>query len=390
MRKATVLAGGGLTSWFACGHLLQKGYDVEVLFFDVGDVENNLRHHFIDVLRKQGIMVTVQDRKAELARFGLEIARFQGRYPNGYWNTTSVSRACFAFEAVRFLRGSDAPILAHGCVAFGNDQRRMDRLFQALDERVDVYPVAAEIQRSGANLSRTKMIEAIGTWFGFQHQALDDKIHWSIDGSILGCAHEGAPIENMDDPWRAAPFLMTADPFEDTLSERVTVEIEQGRVVRINNVAGSDLELLVLANTIAGRHGIGRIGVMEDKISGNKCRGVYEAPGISFLGECFTRLYEAIFPAEALHTLKLQSSIYAGKIYGGEYYTTAADENRQSLEALVGNVSGALSLLVRGGYMEVETINTLNDPGSIERRFQHGGTAWANVPLVTNEARYSL
>jgi|GEM_PF-5649179 len=380
--RTTVLAGGGLTSWFACGHLLEKGVDIDVLLLDVGNVEGELRQHFIDVLQANGTNVTVKECRAQIASFGLEIAQFQGRYPNGYWNTTSVSRACFASGALDHLQARDVASVAHGCVAFGNDQKRMDRLFNALDPRIEVVPVAANLAQSGAAVTRGDMIAAIKSWFGFSHDLLDTKTIWSIDGSIIGCAHEGSPIENMDDSWRAAPFLMTSDPFADQTRENVRLEIASGRVVSLNGAQGSDLQILEHANDIAGAHGLGRIGVMEDKISGNKCRGVYEAPGVTLLGNCFARLYEATFASATLSQLKMLSASYADDIYRGHYFSREATANRAQLQKLVSGISGSLNVLIKGGYMEVETIETDSDPGSIERRFHHGGTSWENVPLA--------
>lgn len=376
-----VLSGAGLASWYVSAHLVKEGSQHDVLFANVGQMDERLIDTCLEATEAKGIKLHQVDLRENIAKLGLELARCQGRYDNGYWNTTSMLRVGLVRAACQFIQHRlDLVSLSHGCVAFGNDQRRFERLTGQLAPKVIMRSLLAELSHAGTAPTRQEMIFEITDVFGLNaSHDLERKATYSSDGSVIGCANESAVFENPNSDWTQAPFVMTGDPFSQSDLETVEIEISDGALLRIGDATGEAIELLKQANCMAGRHGIGRLGVMEDKIRGSKCRGVYEAPGLTLIGEAYRHLYQALLPGEDLARLRALSQTYAQEVYGGMYFTEDARRTRSEITQMTEQVSGTVHLMMRGGHLLCRSLSTDRLGSSVEQRFNHGGVVWENV-----------
>ncbi|WP_246795413.1 argininosuccinate synthase domain-containing protein [Burkholderia perseverans] len=374
-----VLAGGGLSSWYVTGRLIELDQPVEVWFADVDQCDEALAEPFVRYLEQNRIPFARQDIRAELADLGLEAARAQARHRTGYWNTTGLLRAGLISGCSRWLAGErpDATAVAHGCVAFGNDQRRFQNLFAELHPAVSVQASLAQWNGGQEAPTRRFMVDAIARWTGERPAALEDKVAWSSDGSLLGISHEGTEIERHDSDWTTAPFAMTRAPFDDAQAEDLTLHFEHGHLVQVGETRGDALALLAQANARAGAHGLGRIGVMETRLKGTKCRGVYEAPGLTLVGLAWAALQELALTNAELERIDALSRQLCADAYAGLWYGAPAVARRAEFGQVCGALSGAVTVALRGGFGFVRRIDAGTTHTGIERRFAGGGTQWS-------------
>jgi argininosuccinate synthase len=357
---------------------------VTVWSADTGQVDEPLESAFLDRMAALGVPLIRHDLRPGLGKIGLEIARAQARLRNGYWNTTGALRvvlvtACAAWQRDTGFDEADTG-LAHGCVGLGNDQRRFNRLFQALRSAQTVQNCLADWSAAGETLSRASMAQALTDWTGLPRHAVYPRALWSSDGSILGVSHEGTLVEDHRSDWTQTPFAMTHDPLSDGFAEDVTLRFRAGQLVSVGDRSGGPEQLLAEANRLAGAHGLGRIGVMEDRLKGTKCRGIYEAPGLTLLGHAWGALQELCLSAQELAQFDALSAGIAADIYCGNWHATEARDRRQRMEALCGPLSGAVLLTLRGGHVIMRRVEA--EAAGIERRFASGGIAWAETPAL--------
>ncbi len=374
--KINVMAGGGLSSWYVIAKLADEGYDVHVWLAEVEQKDEMFKDLFIQSLHNNSITVDIEDKIDGLSDLGLEIARFQGRYPNGYWNTTSLLRCYLVAAACNHFPSDIELTMAHGCVGYGNDQRRFTTLFDTLNNRITVKTALANWFDEGSTPSRHDMVRYVENWANLPKDSLAEKIIWSSDGSILGVSHEGTSVEDISTDWTKSPFVMTKDPLQDVETEIIDIEIKDGNIVRVGEVQASNYDLLQEANRVAGNHGIGRIGVMENKLRGTKCRGIYEAPGLTLLGYVYRQFYDFMLDSNALERLNNLSDKYAKAIYSGEYYTADSISTRNELAQLTQSISGIATVALRGGHFFVKSIINNTSTVNLEQRFSNGGVAW--------------
>lgn len=382
--RTVVMSGGGLSCWYVVERLYRDGVPVTVWSADTGQVDEPLENAFLDRMAALGVPLVRQDLRPDLGKMGLEIARAQARLRNGYWNTTGALRvalvtACAAWQDDVGLDEEDTG-LAHGCVGLGNDQRRFNRLFQTLRPAQTVQTCLANWSAVGETLSRASMAQALTSWTGLPATLFAPRTLWSSDGSILGVSHEGALVEDHGSDWTQTPFAMTRDPLSDGFVEDVTLRFRAGQLVSVGTRSGVAELLLAEVNRLAGAHGLGRIGVMEDRLKGTKCRGIYEAPGLTLLGHAWAALQELCLSAEELAQFDALSAGISADIYSGNWHTTEARDRRMRIEALCVSLSGAVLLTLRGGNVIVRRVEA--EAAGIERRFASGGVAWAETTAL--------
>ena len=124
---------------------------------------------------------------------------------------------------------------------------------------------------------------------------------------------------------------MTKNPLDDVLAEEVEFEFQNGNLLCVDKVTGSSYDIFQKINIIAGEHGIGRIRVMEGKLRGTKCRGIYEAPALTLLGAIYRQFYDLTLNPNEQKELNSLTKQYAQAVYAGEYYTTKNKTVREQL-----------------------------------------------------------
>lgn len=238
-------------------------------------------------------------------------ALYEGKYPLA----TALGRPLIAQRMVHFARTHGATSVAHGCTGKGNDQVRFDVTFQTLAPELKIIAPVREWK-----WTRSEEL-AYAHKHGIGLDAASEKI-FSTDQNLWGRSVESGVLE---DPWEEPPgeaFEWTADP-ESCPKRPAEIEIafEKGRPVALDGRALDGAPLIDELNQLAGRHGVGRIDHVENRLVGIKSREIYEAPAAVLLHEAHRELEFLTLSKEA-HRFKTQiSQQYADLIYNGLWFS---------------------------------------------------------------------
>jgi argininosuccinate synthase len=271
--------------------------------------------------------VVVEDLRVPFLRdFCFPALRAGAIYEGAYLLGTALARPLIASRQVWCAERVGADTLAHGCTGKGNDQVRFELTYLALAPQLKVVAPWREwdiVSREDA------LAYAASHGIPVQQTARD---LFSRDGNLWHLSHEGGPLE---DPATAAPESMfrltrgaTIRPFEP---ETVRVAFEAGRPVRLNGKALDPVALVMRLNTIAAKHGVGRVDLVESRLVGMKSRGVYETPAGTVLHEALEDLCRLTLPHDLLRTRAELAPRMADLIYAGLWFTPL----RRALQAFV-------------------------------------------------------
>jgi argininosuccinate synthase len=269
-------------------------------------------------------------------------------YGRKYLLGTSMARPLIAKRQVEVARMVGADALAHGCTGKGNDQVRFELTYAAFAPEL---PVIAP-WRVWDIRSREDAI-AYAAKHNVPVAATKEKIY-SRDANIWHLSHEGGVLEN---PAAEPPkdLFMLTTPVADTPneSEVVVIGFEKGTPVSVNGKRLSPVALLQLLNTIGGRHGVGVIDLVEDRLVGMKSRGVYETPGGTLLYTAHSELEQLVLDRRTLAAKDAMAPRYADLVYEGRWWTT----EREALDAFVNvtqeRVTGEVGLRLFKGSVSV-------------------------------------
>ncbi|HBL37196.1 MAG TPA: argininosuccinate synthase [Firmicutes bacterium] len=261
-------------------------------------------------------------------------AVYEGKYLMG----TSIARPVIAKKQVEIaaLEGADA--VAHGCTGKGNDQVRFELTFRALNPRLQVIAP----WREWSIRSRQEEID-YAVQRGIDVPVSKEK-PYSMDRNLWHISYEGGVLE---DPWKAPDetmFQLTVAPDKapDT-PEEVEIEFNQGIPVAINGQTYAPVALIEHLNQLGGKHGIGRIDIVENRLVGMKSRGVYETPGGTILYTAHQELEYLTLERETMHYKELISKKYAELVYNGLWFTPL----RQALDAFINKTQERVTGTVR-------------------------------------------
>ncbi|HET8568240.1 MAG TPA: argininosuccinate synthase [Candidatus Limnocylindria bacterium] len=328
MAERCVLAySGGLDTSVAVAWLKEtKGFDVITCTGDLGSVRD------LDEIQRKALAsgaskAIVQDVRDIFVQYfvwpALQAgALYQGRYPLA----TALGRPLLAKLLVDAARAEGARYVAHGCTGKGNDQVRFDLAVGALAP--DLTVVAP--MRGGMNMTREEEIDyakARGI-----PVPVSKKSPYSVDENLWGRSVEAGVLE---DPWSAPPrdvYQWTTDPDEAPAKAReITVAFREGIPVALDGEACDGVTLIEKLNAIAGKHGVGRIDQIEDRLVGIKSREVYEAPAGVVLHLAHRALEDMVLAKESLRFKERVAQEYAELVYNGLWFTA----HHQDLAAYV-------------------------------------------------------
>ena len=247
-------------------------------------------------------------------------------YERKYLLGTSFARPLIARRQVEIAEVEGADAVAHGCTGKGNDQVRFELTYQALNPRLKIIAPWREWQIR----SREDAID-----YAVEHNVPVSSTPTSIysrDGNIWHLSHEGGMLE---DPWQEpeeAMYQRSVSP-EDAPDEPeyVVIDILEGVPKRVDGVAMGPISLLDRLNEVGGRHGIGRVDIVENRLVGMKSHGVYETPGGALLVEAHQALEQLCLDKETLHYKQQVALRYAELVYNGQWYVPL----REALDAFV-------------------------------------------------------
>ena len=269
-------------------------------------------------------------------------------YGRKYLLGTSMARPLIAKKQVEIARQVGATALAHGCTGKGNDQVRFELTYAAFAPDL---PVIAP-WRCWDNRSREDAI-AYAQAHNVPITATKEKIY-SRDRNIWHISHEGGVLE---DPAASPPadlFMLSTSP-EDAPdeAEEVTIGFDKGTPVAVNGRALGAVALLSTLNAIGGRHGVGRIDLVEDRLVGMKSRGVYETPGGSLLYAAHSELEQLVLDRRTLAAKDLIATSYGELVYDGRWWSTERDAYDAFVNVTQERVSGEVTLRLFKGSIIV-------------------------------------
>jgi len=269
-------------------------------------------------------------------------------YGRKYLLGTSMARPLIAKRQVEVARAVGADALAHGCTGKGNDQVRFELTYAAFAPEL---PVIAP-WREWDIRSREDAIEYAEA-HGIPVSATKAKIY-SRDRNIWHISHEGGILE---DPASVPPddlFMLSTNPADapDT-PEDVTIGFVKGTPVSVNGKAMGAVELLTALNEIGGRHGVGRIDLVEDRLVGMKSRGVYETPGGSLLYTAHSELEQLVLDRRTLAAKDVIAPRYADLVYEGRWWTTEREAYDAFVNATQELVTGSITLRLFKGTANI-------------------------------------
>jgi argininosuccinate synthase len=362
--NSVVLAySGGLDTSIIVPWLKEKyGVEVVCVAADVGQGEE-LDGLVAKALASGAKECYVEDLREEfLTGYVWPTLRAGAIYNRKYLLGTSMARPIIARRQVEVAKQVGAELLAHGCTGKGNDQVRFELTYAALAPEMKVIAPWREWDIR----SREDAIE-----YAAKHDikvaATKEKI-FSRDRNLWHISHEGGPLE--DPNWEPTEdlFLLTRSA-EDApnQAEYVTITFESGYPVAVDGEPLGPVALLERLNEIGGRHGVGRIDLVEDRLVGMKSRGVYETPGGTLLYAAHSELEQLVLDRRTLALKDLIAPRYADLVYEGRWWTL----ERESMDALIDKtqqrVSGDVRLKL---YKGSHTVAGRTSPYSIyDERF---------------------
>ena len=269
-----------------------------------------------------------------------------------YFNTTPIGRAVTGTMLVAAMKQDDVNIWGDGSTFKGNDIERFYRYGLLANPSLKIYKPWLD-QLFIDELGGRAEMSAFMTQHGFGYKMSAEKAY-STDSNMLGATHEAKDLEFLSSGMKIVQPIMGL-PFwrEDCAiqTEEVTVRFEEGRPVSLNGVDYSDLtELILQANIIGGRHGLGMSDQIENRIIEAKSRGIYEAPGLALLFIAYERLITGIHNEDTIEQYRDNGRKLGRYLYQGRWFDSQAIMLRETAQRWVARaITGEVSIELRRG-----------------------------------------
>ncbi len=269
-----------------------------------------------------------------------------------YFNTTPIGRAVTGTMLVAAMKEDDVHIWGDGSTFKGNDIERFYRYGLLTNPALKIYKPwldQAFIDELGGRAEMSAFMTAAG--FGYKMSA---EKAYSTDSNMLGATHEAKDLEHLSSGMMIVNPIMGVAFWKDEVEvkrENVTVRFEEGRPVALNGVEYPDLvELILEANRIGGRHGLGMSDQIENRIIEAKSRGIYEAPGLALLFAAYERLVTGIHNEDTIEQYRDNGRKLGRLLYQGRWFDPQAIMLREAAQRWIARaVTGEVTLQLRRG-----------------------------------------
>ncbi len=328
VKKVVLAYSGGLDTSIIIPWIKENYGGAEIVAYcgDVGQGDD------LEAVRRKALATgaskcVVEDLREEFVRDYAYAALAAGAvYEDNYLLGTALARPLLAYRQVQIALNEGADALAHGATGKGNDQVRFEVTYATFAPHLKVIAPWREW-----NIRSREDALAYAATHGVPVDQSPRDI-FSRDGNLWHLSHEGG---NLEDPWDAPQkemFKLTVDP-EDAPDEPevVTLGLERGAPVTLNEERLGPVEMVETLNRIAGAHGVGRLDLVENRLVGIKSRGVYETPAGTVLHVAHREIERLVLDRNTLHFKQSVSVRYAQLIYDGLWFSTL----RQALAAFV-------------------------------------------------------
>jgi argininosuccinate synthase len=350
IKKVVLAYSGGLDTSVILRWIMEE-YDAEVVTYtaDVGQGEETEEAR-VKALETGASQAICEDLTEEfVSQYVFPAFRASALYEGYYLMGTSLARPVISKGLVRAAMETGADAIAHGATGKGNDQVRFELSAYALKPDIKVIAPWREWDLKG----RADLI-AYAEKHGIPIPVTPE-MPYSMDANLLHVSYEGGVLE---DPWESPPakmFTMTVSPQDaPNEPEYVTVGYEQGDPISINGVPMSPVELLTKANALGGKHGIGRVDMVENRFVGMKSRGVYETPGGTLLYHAHRAVESLTLDREVAHLRDELSNRYAEMVYNGFWFAPEREALQSFMDDVQKPVTGEARLKLYKGQAIVE------------------------------------
>jgi argininosuccinate synthase len=351
VKKVVLAYSGGLDTSIIL-KWLQDTYGCEVVTFtaDLGQGEE------LEPARKKAQMlgikeIFIEDLREEFVRdFVMPMFRANALYEGQYLLGTSIARPLIAKRQIEIARQVGADAVCHGATGKGNDQVRFELTYYALEPNIRVIAPWREWKLD----SRTKLLD-----YAEKNQipiAKDKRgeAPFSVDANLLHISAEGKVLE---DPWQEPEefvYSRTVSPeAAPDKPEYLEIEFEKGDPVAVNGKRLSPAALLTELNAIGGRHGIGRLDLVENRFVGMKSRGVYETPGGTIWHVAHRGIESITLDRGAAHLKDELMPRYAELVYYGFWFAPEREMLQAAIDKSQANVSGTVRIKCYKGQATV-------------------------------------
>ena len=269
-----------------------------------------------------------------------------------YFNTTPLGRVVTGTLLVRAMREDGVNIWGDGSTYKGNDIERFYRYGLLANPELKIYKPWLDSEFVAELGGRQEMSEWLQTR-SLPYRASKEKAY-STDANMLGATHEAKSLEFLNTPLEIVDPIMGVAHWDESLeikAEEVSISFEQGRPVAINGKRfASAVELMMAANAIGGRHGLGMSDQIENRIIEAKSRGIYEAPGMALIHIAYERLVSAIHNEDTIASYHQEGRRMGRLLYEGRWLDPQTLMLRESLMRWVaGAINGTVTLKLRRG-----------------------------------------
>jgi argininosuccinate synthase len=349
-RPKVILAYSGGLDTSVILHWLKAEHGCDVIAFcaDLGQGED------LPAIRKKALQVGavkayVEDLREEfVSDYVFPMLRGNAVYESSYLLGTSIARPLIARRQVELAKKEKAVYVSHGATGKGNDQVRFELTFAALAPHLKVIAPWREWSMG----SRQDLIN-----YARKHSipvSVTKSKPYSMDLNLFHISYEGGILE---DPWAPPPndmFQMTVSPQKAPASpQTITIQFEKGNPVAVNEKPLSPATLLHRLNQLGGKHGIGRVDLVENRFVGIKSRGVYETPGGTILHIARRAMESLTLDREVVHLRDELMPRYAELIYNGFWYSPERVMLQSAFDQAQQDVTGTVRVQLYKGNCTV-------------------------------------
>ena len=391
--KVVLAYSGGLDTSVIVHWLASQGYDVIALCLDLGQKVENL-----DEIRQKGLKagavdVLIEDvRKEFVEDYVFRAIEWNAVYEGTYLLGTSLARPLISKKQIEAAERFGASTVSHGATGKGNDQVRFELGYYALNPDIKIiapWKVPEFYQRYPG---RAQLIE-YAQQNGIPVKATAEQ-PWSTDENLMHISFESGMLE---DPWQEPKeemFELSQSPKNAPDQEQIlTIDFEEGLPVRLDGQEFEPVELLTELNEIGGRHGIGRVDLVESRFVGMKSRGVYETPGGTILNIAHRAMESLTLDRGVIHLKDSLMPRFSQLVYNGFWFSPEMEILLEMGRSTQKRVSGTVRLkLYRGNCMVTgrksdnslydEDIATMEaDEGNYDPRDSNGFIRLNALPL---------
>ncbi len=366
LKKKIVLAYSGGLDTSIILKWLQENYNAEVITYTADIGQEIDKKKIIKNAKKFGVKnIIIQDLKDTFVKnYVYPMIRGHAIYEGVYLLGTSIARPLIAKDQIRVAKKFKAYAVSHGSTGKGNDQVRFELGYHYFDPKIKVIAP----WRIWNLKSRTDLIN-----YAKKHKILVPKDKkgappFSVDDNLFHTSTEGKILEN---PKNSAPefiFQRTISPEKaPNKATYVTINFKNSDPIGINGRKLSPSKLLEKLNQLAGKNGIGRVDLVENRFLGIKSRGVYETPGGTLLINAHRAMESVTLNKETMHKKDAIMSRYAELIYNGYWYSKERFKLQKIVDQKRNKVNGSVKLKLYKGNITIQSRQTKSNAYSMKK-----------------------